>query len=199
MGCELLKEKITDDTALKETNAISGSKQKTEKSGIISDFLFAFVLTFFLLLTFIMVGAKLLGYQMLTIDSGSMEPNMPEDSLIFVKQVDPSTLQKDDVITFTIDVDGTLFTHRIVSVLPETRTFITKGDANKTNDAPVSWNNVVGKTELCLPKIGGVFRAFTAKENRVYVYIAIGILAGLMVLWIVSDHLKKKKVKLTGG
>lgn len=190
-----MKEKITDDTALKETNAISGSKQKTEKSGIISDFLFAFVLTFFLLLTFIMVGAKLLGYQMLTIDSGSMEPNMPEDSLIFVKQVDPSTLQKDDVITFTIDVDGTLFTHRIVSVLPETRTFITKGDANKTNDAPVSWNNVVGKTELCLPKIGGVFRAFTAKENRVYVYIAIGILAGLMVLWIVSDHLKKKKVK----
>ncbi len=195
MGGELLKEKITDDTALKETNAISVSKQKTEKSGIISDFLFAFVLTFFLLLTFIMVGAKLLGYQMLTIDSGSMEPNMPEDSLIFVKQVDPSTLQKDDVITFTIDVDGTLFTHRIVSVLPETRTFITKGDANKTNDAPVSWNNVVGKTELCLPKIGGVFRAFTAKENRVYVYIAIGILAGLMVLWIVSDHLKKKKVK----
>ena len=47
MGGEMLKEKITDDTALKKTNATSGSEQKTEKSGIISDFLFAFVLTFF--------------------------------------------------------------------------------------------------------------------------------------------------------
>lgn len=197
-GGDPLEKEIKDDPADKKTDGVSDSNseqnpEKKRKGGIISDFLFAFVLTFFLLLTLVMIGTKILGYQMLTIDSGSMEPNMPVDSLIFVKQTDPSALQRDDVITFTIDTEGTLVTHRIVSVHPEDRIFITKGDANNTNDAPVSWSNVVGKTELCLPKIGGIFRAFTAEKNRVYVYIAIGVLAGLMILWIILDHLKKKK------
>ena len=204
VGGDLLEERITDYAEEESVTSNSDGGQsadknseqnpeKAKKGSIVSDFLFAFVLTFFLLLTLVMIGTRILGYQMLTIDSGSMEPNMPVDSLIFVKQTDPSTLKKNDVITFTIDVEGTLVTHRIVSVRTEDRTFITKGDANNTNDAPVSWSNVVGKTELCLPKIGGLFRVFTAKENRVYVYMAIGILAGLMILWIVLDHLKKKK------
>lgn len=168
--------------------------KKKEKSGFVSDFLFMFVLTIFVLLTLIMLGTKLFGYQMLTIDSGSMEPNFPVDSLIFVKTVDPSGLQAEDVITFTVDEKGTLVTHRIVAVLKNERSFITKGDANNAidpNTAP--YDNVVGKAELCLPKVGAVFRAVTVEENRVYVYIVIGILIGLMFLWIILDHIKKKK------
>ena len=119
--------------------------EKAKKGSIVSDFLFAFVLTFFLLLTLVMIGTRILGYQMLTIDSGSMEPNMPVDSLIFVKQTDPSTLKKNDVITFTIDVEGTLVTHRIVSVRTEDRTFITKGDANPVSDSvTVSRDKILG-------------------------------------------------------
>ena len=148
-----------------------GQKTETKKKGklsFVSDFLFVFVLTLFLLVTLIMLGTKLLGYQMLTVDSGSMEPNFPEDSLIFVKTVDPSELQEDDVITFTVDENGTLVTHRIVAVSKDERSFITKGD---------------------------VFRVVTAQENRVYVYIVIGILIGLTVMWIILDHIKKKKAK----
>ena len=170
--------------------------KKKEKSGFVSDFLFMFVLTIFVLLTLIMLGTKLFGYQKLTIDSGSMEPNFPEDSLIFVKMVDPSELQADDVITFTVDEKGTLVTHRIVAVLKDERSFITRGDANNTNDpSTVPFGNVVGKAELCLPKAGAVFRVVTAQKNRVYVYIVIGILIGLTVMWIILDHIKKKKTK----
>ena len=176
-----------------------GQKTETKKKGklsFVSDFLFVFVLTLFLLVTLIMLGTKLLGYQMLTVDSGSMEPNFPEDSLIFVKTVDPSELQEDDVITFTVDENGTLVTHRIVAVLKDERSFITRGDANNTNDPnTVPFGNVVGKAELCLPKAGAVFRVVTAQENRVYVYIVIGILIGLTVMWIILDHIKKKKAK----
>lgn len=174
--------------------------KKKEKSGFISDFLFVFVLTIFLLVTVIMLGTKLLGYQMLTVDSGSMEPNFPKDSLIFVKAVDPSTIQKDDVITFTIDENGTLVTHRVFLAKPQERCFITKGDANDMYDgSPVSWSNVVGKVEFSLPKIGAVFRAVTAEENRIYVYIAIGVLVVLTILWFVMDAVRKKKRKKTAG
>ena len=161
-----MKTKKTNDTdtEIKQETA----KKEKGKFGFISDFIFAFVLTIFMLLTVIMLGTKLLGYHMLTVDSGSMEPNIPEDSLIFVKETDPSTLQEDDVITFTIDENGTLATHRIVLVQTTKRCFITKGDANDIYDVPVSWSNVVGKVEFSLPKIGAVFRAVIAQENRIY-------------------------------
>ena len=187
------KEKPDDTNA--EIRQVAAEKKKG-KLRFISDFLFVFVLTFFVLVTLIMLGTKLLGYQMLTVDSGSMEPNFPEDSLIFVKMVDPSELQADDVITFTVDEKGTLVTHRIVAVLKDERSFITRGDANNTNDPnTVPFGNVVGKAELCLPGIGAVFRAVTAESNRIYVYIVIGILVGLTVMWIILDHIKKKKTK----
>lgn len=174
--------------------AVRQKQPKTKKGSILSDFLFAFVLSFFLLLTLVLVGTKLLGYELLTIDSGSMEPHFPIDSLILVKHVDPATLKENDVITFAIDENGTLVTHRIMAAKPTERVFLTKGDANELYDAsPVLWSNVVGKAELCLPKVGSAFRLLTAEKNRVYVYIAIGILAGLMILWFVLDHLKKKK------
>ena len=188
-----MKTKKTNDTdtEIKQETA----KKEKGKFGFISDFIFAFVLTIFMLLTVIMLGTKLLGYHMLTVDSGSMEPNIPEDSLIFVKDTDPSTLQEDDVITFTIDENGTLATHRIVLVQTTKRCFITKGDANDIYDVPVSWSNVVGKVEFSLPKIGAVFRAVIAQENRIYVYIAIGILLALTILWVILDEFKKRKQK----
>lgn len=189
-----MKKEKPDDT---NAEAIQEAAEKKKgKSGFVSDFLFMFVLTIFVLLTLIMLGTKLFGYQMLTVDSGSMEPNFPVDSLIFVKTVDPSELQTDDVITFTVDEKGTLVTHRIVAVLKDERSFITRGDANNTNDSStVPYGNVVGKAELCLPKIGAVFRAVTSESNRVYVYIVIGILVGLTIMWIILDHIKKKKQK----
>ena len=187
------KEKPDDTTAEAGQDA---AEKKKGKLSFVSDFLFVFVLTLFLLVTLIMLGTKLFGYQMLSVDSGSMEPNFPEDSLIFVKTVDPSGLQADDVITFTVDEKGTLVTHRIVAVLKDERSLVTRGDANNTNDpSTVPYGNVVGKAELCLPKIGAVFRVVTAESNRVYVYIIIGLLVGLTVLWIILDHIKKKKRK----
>ena len=162
-----MKTKKTNDTdtEIKQETA----KKEKGKFGFISDFM--------------------------TVDSGSMEPNIPEDSLIFVKDTDPSTLQEDDVITFTIDENGTLATHRIVLVQTTKRCFITKGDANDIYDVPVSWSNVVGKVEFSLPKIGAVFRAVIAQENRIYVYIAIGILLALTILWVILDEFKKRKQK----
>ena len=55
-----------------------------------------------LLLVFLLAGVRLLGLEIYTVLSPSMEPNYPTGSLIYVKEVDPSTLQEKDVITYRL-------------------------------------------------------------------------------------------------
>ena len=111
------------------------------------------------------------------------------DYIISLKK---KSYEEGDVVTYKFE--DAYVTHRIVGI--DDNKVITKGDANNTNDpSTVPFSNVVGKAELCLPKAGAVFRVVTAQENRVYVYIVIGILIGLTVMWIILDHIKKKKSK----
>ena len=55
-----------------------------------------------LLLVFLLAGVRLLGLEIYTVLSPSMEPNYPTGSLICVKEVDPYTLQEKDVITYRL-------------------------------------------------------------------------------------------------
>ena len=55
-----------------------------------------------MLLAVLLVGARIIGLQVYTVLSGSMEPNYHVGSIIYVKPVDPQSLQKEDVISFLI-------------------------------------------------------------------------------------------------
>ena len=161
---------------------------------LIGDFFFTFVLTFFSIIAVALIALKLMGFYILTVDSGSMEPMYGVNSLIFVKNVKPETIQINDVITYVFNEDGALVTHRVVEINNVEQTFITKGDANSQNDAsPVLWDNVVGKTVFGIPKVGYVFREVTAEENRTTVIIIIGILIALTVAWEIFGTLRDKK------
>ena len=70
------------------------------------------------LLAVVLAGSRLMGVRVFSVLSGSMEPNYPTGSLIFVREVDPFTLAEGDVITFLLDED-TVATHRIVDVVPD--------------------------------------------------------------------------------
>ena len=50
-----------------------------------------------------LVGMRLFGFELYTVMSGSMEPEYHVGSLIYVKAVDPATLNQGDVITFVAD------------------------------------------------------------------------------------------------
>ena len=160
---------------------------------LVKDFLSTFLIAFFAIVALALVASKLLGFNILTVDSGSMEPTYGVDSLIFVKSVDPSTIVEGDVITFVFDEAGDLVTHRVVGIDSAEHKFTTKGDANNDKDgAPVLWENVVGKVSFGIPKIGAVFRAVTARENRTIVIIAIGSLVGFTVVWEIVAALRNK-------
>ena len=106
-------------------------------------------------------GVRILGYQVFTVLSGSMEPVYHTGSLIYVKDVDYRDLGEGDVITFMLNED-TVATHRIVGVVPDEEDpsvvrYRTKGDANDAEDgALVHYKNVIGSPVFSIPYLGYV-------------------------------------------
>lgn len=109
---------------------------------VISTVLVAIVVIIALLL----VGARVFGLQVYAVLSGSMEPTYHVGSIIYVKSVDPSEIKVGDPITFVMNEQLTVATHRVVRIDTENSAFYTKGDANDDPDAaPVHFNNLLGK------------------------------------------------------
>ena len=105
---------------------------------------------------------QVMGYSMLRVLTGSMEPDIPEQSMLLVRQTDPETLEVGDVISFFSPdptLNGALNTHRIVGIEDEGSglRFVTKGDANVLEDQQtVDARQVVGKVVFVAPLLGKV-------------------------------------------
>ena len=67
------------------------------------------------ILALLLVGARIVGLQVFTVLSGSMEPTYHTGSLIYVKKIDPYTIKEGQPITFMLD-ENTVATHRVVGV-----------------------------------------------------------------------------------
>lgn len=141
------------------------------------------------ILALLLVGARLIGLQVFTVLSGSMEPEYHVGSLIYVKEVDPFELKSGDVITFMLDKD-TVATHRIVEVVPDQEDpsvirFRTKGDANDAEDGTlVHYENVLGSPVFAIPKLGYIAEYV---QNPPGTYIAISAGAILLLLVFLPD------------
>ena len=157
------------------------------------------------ILAVLLVGVRLVGFQVFTVLSGSMEPTYHVGSLIYVKRVDPAQLQAGDVITFMLD-EKTVATHRIIQVVPDEEDptvlrFATQGDANDAPDGtPVHYKNVIGKPVFSVPYLG-YFANFV--QNPPGLYFAIGFAVVLVLLVFLPDLLddsgKKGKGKGKGA
>lgn len=136
-----------------------------------------------------LVGVRLIGMQVFTVLSGSMEPVYHVGSLIYVKDVDPFTLEIGDDITFMLDED-TVATHRIVGIVPDeedpdTIRFRTKGVANEQEDGGlVHYRNVVGQPVFTIPYLG-YLASYIQEPPGTFVAIAAG--AVLMLLVFLPD------------
>ena len=125
-------------------------------------------LSLFALLTVVMTPAgqvpQVMGFSVLQVLTGSMEPTIPEGSMLLIQKTAPDTLQAGDIISFFSPdpaLDGALNTHRIQQVVSEgdTLAFVTKGDANLLEDQqPVDARQVVGKVIFISAKLGRFVR-----------------------------------------
>lgn len=140
------------------------------------------------LLALLLVGARLLGLQTLVVLSGSMEPHYHVGSIIYVKDVQPDSLQVGDDISFRIAGD-TVATHRIVEILPGAAgsadlRFRTKGTANTTTDEPVHQSKVLGKVVGTIPLLGYLFDFVKHPPGT---YITLGVATIMVLLAFVPD------------
>ena len=143
------------------------------------------------LLAVLLVGVRLCGLQVYSVLSGSMEPDYPVGSLIYVRKVDYKALKPNDVITYRLD-EKTLSTHRIVRVQTEGGyRFYMKGDANDDPDgAPVLPEDILGEIVFGIPLLGYV--AFYI-QHPPGLYIAIAVGAILVMLTFLPDLLQSEQ------
>lgn len=138
-----------------------------------------------------LMGSRLLGFQCYNVISPSMEPEYGVGDLIYVKAVDPTTIKEGDVITFLVNEDLVVGTHRVVRIDAEKQRFYTKGDANNVEDgAPVHFNNVIGVPQFSIPMLGYV-SDFIQNPPGTYITIGVGVLLSFAVF--APDLLGKKK------
>ncbi len=99
---------------------------------------------------------KLFGLRELAVISGSMAPEIPTGSMVYVRDIKPENLCLGDVCTYRLADSDVLVTHRVIGTDMENQTLITKGDANTIADAVVSFGQVVGRVEFHLPCMGRI-------------------------------------------
>ena len=148
------------------------------------------------ILAVFLMGSRLVGLQLYHVISPSMEPTYSTGDLLYEKTVDPDSIKVGDPITFVLNEELVVATHRVVDIDTENRHFTTKGDANKTADAaPVHFNNLIGKPVFSIPLLGYV-SAYIQSPPGMYVAIGLGI-ALLAIVFLPDLMAKKPETKKT--
>ena len=118
--------------------------------------------------------------------SGSMEPEISTDDLVFVKRADE--LHVGDVVLY--NTGGSNVLHRITKIDGDIIT--TQGDANNTEDKPFSKSAVLGVYIGKIPSGGKIIRFVT---NPPFVMAVVFLLMTAAVIWMfVEDHCERKKL-----
>lgn len=102
---------------------------------------------------------NLMGVQAYAIVSGSMEPEIPTGSLIYVEAVEPGKLEPGEIATFrTGDGESGIVTHRVVENRKSEKELVTRGDANQAPDPrPVPYIRVIGRVKGHVPCLGWLY------------------------------------------
>jgi len=134
----------------------------------------------------------LLNYQAYAVVSGSMEPSIPTGSLVYVKEISPQNVHAGEIIAYYGGRDNNaIITHRVVENKKTERQFITKGDANQTEDMnPVDYKYFIGKVEVCIPKGGVAAQIFTSREGKI---AAAGIIGAALLFRFLAVVLERRK------
>ena len=115
------------------------------------------------------------GYGAAVVLSGSMEPAFSKGDLIIVKETDEFDLN--DIVVF--ESENSLVVHRVVGMGKDE--VVTKGDANNTEDEPITRADVLGKVIFHIPYLGTVISFLKTPVGTI-------ILVGLAILLVEIPH-----------
>lgn len=114
-----------------------------------------------------------------------MEPAIPTGSLVYIHETPPEDVAQEEVIAFYGARDSaSIITHRVVENRVLMGEFVTKGDANQTEDMnPVPYGNFIGKVVYFLPGAGRAAELFTSSSGKI---LAGGVIAAALVLQVLA-------------
>ena len=150
------------------------------------------ILIFIIVLCLPFTVPKMFGGQIYTVISGSMEPEIPVGSLVYVGHVEPEEVKEGEVIAFYGGRDANaIVTHRVVENRVVMGEFITKGDANQTEDMnPVAYSELIGQVEWSVPELGAIAQMMTGRNGKI---AAGGLILLAIVLHTLAGIFEKKE------
>ena len=130
----------------------------------------------------------MLGYSAFEVATGSMSNTIEIGDVILVKLIEPNEpVSENEIVVFTQDTK--LVTHRIIKINGDQ--IITKGDANNTQDDPISRGQIIGKVVKIIPDVK------MWKEIILTPKVLIPTSISILLLWIFFSYDKEKDVKKT--
>ena len=139
------------------------------------------------LLAVLLAGVRIVGLTPYAVLSGSMEPTYHVGSLIYVQKAAPESIKVGDPITFVLNEDLQVATHRVVEIDAVNQRFYTKGDANNAADAaPVHYKNLLGKPIFTIPQLGYVSSFLNTSRGMILAGTAAAV---ILILVFVPDML----------
>lgn len=139
----------------------------------------------------------MVGLDLFLIQSGSMEPDYPTGSIVYVGKADASELKIGDVITFQLG-SGAKATHRIIDIIPDQTDpnilrFKTKGDANEHPDhGLVESNKIIGRVLFHIPYLGYVVNYIQHPPGT---YVSIAVVSLVLLMMFLPDLVVKKEIE----
>ena len=124
-----------------------------------------------------------MGYQVYNIMTGSMEPEIPVGSIIYVEYVKPEQIAKGEVIVF--QQEDFIVAHRVVENQTVVGEFVTKGDANATEDMnTVPYNAVIGRVAWHMARLGQFMALYSSSIGKIYVlgFALCGVLFNILAV-----------------
>lgn len=134
-----------------------------------------------------------IGVKLYVVQSGSMEPSIKTGSVVIVKNEPDYRIG--DIVTFFNNDKKNTTTHRIFDIKESNGSplFITKGDANQTEDRDgIKKDNILGKVAFTLPCLGYAV-AFTKTQMGLIFLI---IVPAVIIIFSEILNIKKQVVEL---
>ncbi len=124
---------------------------------------------------------RIFGYQAFEVTSGSMEPELPVGSVVFVRKVDPVDIKVDEIIAYRDGDD--IITHRVTTNRTSLGEFVTKGDANDMKDPnPVPYDAVIGRVVKHVDGMSAIMSIYASAAGKVYLLLiaACGVMLNVL-------------------
>jgi len=131
-----------------------------------------------------------MGIKTYVIVSGSMEPNFNIGDIVLTKEIDTSTLQEQDIISFR--QGQSVITHRIIEILEEDgkTKYRTQGDNNNTPDLELTEGNLIeGKVVGKIPVVGKISLLLKGKVT----FIVMGML--IYIYYAHTSSVNRRKTR----